>query len=235
MKVRIPKRLRDGQTVDPKVAKDVRSIQDAAALRSGSNYRIHVYHVFNDPDFDKAVKEARELFEAAYYKDISLDPNSDHLFEEHKLILLELAQRFCIGTRELKLYADGLYDEGASYGYDMDELGGLIESGTYGLIYKIGPKTTQKQIEADWKRIEMAKEDYYGVRSGKKRPTFNHLLVYALFKARSQDPPQKWQDIFEQYQSGQIVGYRIKNTKQYKTKEDLENFFNKMKPQVKGV
>ncbi|HEX4774939.1 MAG TPA: hypothetical protein VH234_05480 [Candidatus Saccharimonadales bacterium] len=234
MNMKLPKRLKDGKPIDAIIAKEVRQLQDKYALSSGSDYRIHVFHVFNDPDFDRDIKEARKLFEDVYYKDVSLDPNSDHLLDEHKIVLYELAHRYCIGVHELWYYADGLYDEGAGYGYDMDELGGLMETGQYGLIYKIGPKTTQDQIKTDWQRIELAKEDYYGQRSGKKRPTFNHELVYAIFKARSRTPLPTWGDIFKQYQNGKLEGFTINNKSQYKTKEDLQNFYGKMKPTVKG-
>ncbi len=233
MKVRLPKRLKDGRPIDPETAKAVRKIQDDAALNSGSKYRLHVYHVFNDPDFDKDVREIRKLLESFYYKDISLNPDSDHLLKEHKQALFNFAARYCIDPEDLRTYADGLYDEGAGYGSDIDEFGGLMETGRYGLVYKIGPKTTLEQIQAEWKmHIEYAKQDYYGKRSGKKRLSkFNHELVYAVFKARNKPKPDSFTKIQKDYEQGTLAGYTGSRHK-YVVKDDLERFYNKHKPYV---
>lgn len=217
------------EVVKPVASKEeIEQFQRSSALESNSRYKLHVYHVFNDPDFQRGVEKLRKIIEDAYYKDITFNLTADHLYEGDKETLKEFAERWCITPSDLWTYADGLYDAGYSYGSNPEEADGLIQSGYHGLCYRIGPYTTIEQIVNSWGYIKAVREDYYGKKDTKKKAPVNHLMVFVIFKLRQKDG-LTFTEIFRKYQDGDLVGYNGSTT-QYKSKDSLERYYNKYRP-----
>lgn len=208
--------------------KQVQLMQRKMAMDSNSRYKLHVYHVFNDPDFQRGVEKLRKMTESAYYKNITFSLTEDHLLDGDKATIKEFAERWCITPSDLWIYADGLYDAGYPYGSNPDEADGLIQSGYHGLCYKIGPHTTIEQIVDSWDYIKAVREDYYGKKDTKRKAPVNHQLVFVVFKAKQKDG-LTFTEIFRRYQDGELEGYNG-SSNQYKSKDSLERYYNKYRP-----
>ncbi len=233
MKIRLPRYLRDAPVASAKEQKLARQVADELALNSNSAYRLHVYHVFNDPDFGSAVRKLRNYLETKYYEDISLNAQAQHLIIEDKELVADLANKFCITLDDLRLYADGWYAVGAPYGNELQD-SGIVQNGN-GLYYKIGAKTTLKDITKEWDYIKLLRKDYYGKQNTKNKAPENHELIYAVFKARNRSKPYRFSEIYSQYSTNQLKGYSVKvspDRLQY-DEESLERYFRKYMPSVK--
>ena len=211
---------------------------DFAFSSSSGSYAPHVYHVFNDPDFQTAVRQLRETLEKLYYKDISLttSPTDEHLLEEDRKHIKLLADEYCITLDDFGTYADGYFAAGYDYGKRIEEFGGLGMGydGDHFMCYVIGPKTTIEQINEDWNFIKGIRPLWVGNENTKSKSPQSPELIYAIFKARGKDK-LKFSEIFRLYQSGKLKGYEFKNTKQFSSEDSLERYYRKYKPEIQNT
>lgn len=97
---------------------------------------------------------------------------------------------------------------------------------------KFSEKVTKKEYDTAWEFIQWYKRERLGLIPTKKRRRSpeNTKLIYAIFKARQQEPTMTFKKIFQLYQDGELPLY---NGSRNLTSEDkLERYYDRYKPNM---
>lgn len=211
--------------------------RDYAFSSGGLAYRAHTYCVFNDPDFEADIAKLRQELESLYYPNISLETSyyDEHILQEDRLMIKEIADRYCISLEDLGFYADGYFHLGyGAFGKNIRLEGGFkflhpMETEDQP-VYVIGKYTTLEDIRREWpyiKEITALKQFRDTEESARKRSPDNPALIYAVFKARMNG--KSFKAIFELYEHGELSTYSGGHT-QFNNEESLERYYRKYAP-----
>lgn len=214
--------------------------QKEYAFRSnGSAYRAHVYCVYEDPEFQAAIKELRSKLEKHYYKGISLETSrfDTHILPDDRIPIKKVADEFYISLEDLAFYADGSYDEEfIGFGKDYTHDGGykLIDVAEHEIrpVYVIGRYTSLEDIIEEWRYVRAMADFQYSIfghddNTRRKRSPNYPELIYAVFKARKKK--KTYGQIFRDYSDGTLEMYSGNNSV-FNSEDSLERYYRKYKP-----
>ena len=183
-----------------------------ARKRLKSAHDWHVYHVYHDADFKRAIDVLTELEKRP--------GSTPEQIEGHKR---SLAKSYLISVADINLFMLPLYLENqtktTSMGFDPD---------TKQFSIKFEPTTTKAELLEEWQHFENLRDTLFpaAVTTTKRKPPENPSLLYAVFKCRQRR--MTFPAVFKLYSTGKLPGYKGSNG-QYADADSLERYYNRYK------
>ncbi len=174
----------------------------------------HVYHVYHDADFKRAIRVLAELEKR---------PNSTpKQIEGYKR---SLAKSYLIGVADINLFMLPLYLENQTKTTNM-----RFDPDAKQFSITFEPTTTRAELLEEWQRFESLRDTLFPttVVPTKRKPPENPSLLYAVFKCRQHG--MTFPAIFKLYSNGKLPGYKGSNN-QYGDADSLERYYNRYKKQ----
>lgn len=174
----------------------------------------HVYNVYHDADFKRAIRVLAEL-----EKRPSITPQQ---IEGHKR---SLAKSYLISVADINLFMLPLYLENQTKTTSMNF---DLEAKQFSITFE--PTTTRAELLEEWQRFENLRARLFpaAVTTTKRKPPENPSLLYAVFKCRQRH--MTFPAIFKHYSERKLPGYD-KAPGQFSDADSLERYFNKYKNQ----
>lgn len=193
----------------------------------------HLYYVFKDKDFRKAVFELESLSELAMRNSNETHLNGlprldERYFEPLAAQARAIEDEYCIPRGSIDYFTQFIDDNGRISPKIEENMGQVVfdVADKSGLIkLELQPYITEAQFIKLWEQVESAK--HYLKAKPRRRTANDPELVYAIFKARMKKKP--YSEIFELFSQSQLPHYTKKHV-QINTKESLKKYYARYRP-----
>jgi hypothetical protein len=182
----------------------------------------HVYHVYNDPEFQQDIRELSERFISKWEANPDVQVG---LTEEEEGVIAELQARYAITAFDIEMAQTGLHLQGI-LNTDMNLHDVTYDDESDLIVIRIHPDFPKSSMGMIWDTVEDVRTNVAGRgERGRRRGPENHKLLYAVFKARQ----NRWSfpKIYSAYESMTLPLYEDRRPTQFQNEDSLERDYRK--------
>lgn len=202
-------------------------------MTNGENYpkkglrtqrELHVYHVFNDPEFINEVERLNADFEITASK-FGHKGTAEEIGKRYEAIIKE----FAVNRGDIDFFMAELHKQGSTRRQHRCEI--IYNADTNSYTAQLKPDVSKDDLEEAWQYIQRI-NGLRKISKTRRRGFDDPQLVYAIFRAKKSG--KSFPAIFTLYQEGKLPHYENKPRNQFSSVEYLKRYYYRYSPERGG-